>query len=261
MADKTQILHFQEAGAGKPVLLIHGFPFSGAMWARQLASLSGDAHVIAPDLPGFGFSPIGEGAYTVERYAEDCVAVLDALDITEPIVLGGLSMGGYTALAFARKFPERLSALMLLSTRAGADSSEGKANRDKTIANVKENGASVVTEAMYPKLLAPGSYAANPAAAEELQQIMRSATPEGVVGALSAMRDRADSTAMLASIKVPTLIVHGLEDQVIPYSEAEAMAKAIPNSKLELIEGAGHMPGLEQQAAFDRALSDFLRGL
>src|SRR5690606_35931086 len=118
-------------------------------------ALGAGAHVLAPDLPGFGESPAMGVSATVEQYAEDCVALLDAMDILEPVHVGGLSMGGYIALAFARLFPERVRSLLLLSTRAGADSAEGKANRDKLIAEVGERGPQVVTEAMFPKLLAP----------------------------------------------------------------------------------------------------------
>lgn len=251
-------LHFQERGSGPPLLLIHGFPFSSQMWNRQLDALSGQCRLLAPDLPGFGDSPLLDGTYSVERYAEDCITVLDALDILEPVAIGGLSMGGYIALAIARLFPERLRALLLLSTRAGADSAEGQANRGKTIAAVKEQGASAVTEAMYPKLLAPETYTANPAAAAELQEIMRAASPEGVIAALGAMRDRPDSTSLLTQIDVPTLIVHGKQDAIIPSSEAEAMAKAIRNSQLHLIDHAGHLPNLEQPHEFNRVIANFL---
>lgn len=251
-------LHFQERGTGPILLLIHGFPFSSQMWNRQLDPLGQHFRVLAPDLPGFGDSPLADNDYSVERYAEDCIAVLDALDILEPVAISGLSMGGYIALAIARLFPERLGSLLLLSTRAGADSAEAKANREKTIAAVKEQGASAVTEAMYPKLLAPETYSINPAAAAELQAIMRAASPEGIIAALGAMRDRPDSTALLSQIEVPTLIVHGKQDQVIPPSEAEAMAKAIANSKLNLVDNAGHLPNVEQPEEFNRILTNFL---
>jgi pimeloyl-ACP methyl ester carboxylesterase len=253
------ILHFDEAGSGLPVLLIHGFPFSSRMWRPQLESLSGQARLLAPDLPGFGDSPVGEPPYNVDLLAEDCLSVLDTLDITEPAVVGGLSMGGYVALAFARLFPDRMRGLMLLSTRAGADSAEGKANRDKSIAQVEQNGPSVITEGMYPKFLAPNNYTAKPEIATELKEIMKGATREGVVAALTAMRDRPDSTELLKTISVPTLVIHGREDQVIPFSEAEVMAKAIANSELHLIDNAGHLPNLEQPAEFNRYVGEFLK--
>jgi pimeloyl-ACP methyl ester carboxylesterase len=254
-------LHFEAQGSGLPLLLIHGFPLSSRMWAGQLEALSSQAQVLAPDLPGFGDSPISDTANTVERYAEDCAAVLDALDLLEPVAVGGFSMGGYAAFAFARLFPERVRALLLLSTRAGADSAEGKANRDKSIAGVKEHGASAVTEAMFPKFLAPATYTERPEVAAAAKDLMAAATPEGIIAGLSAMRDRLDSTPLLTGMKVPTLIIHGNEDQLIPPSEAEIMDAGIKGSQLHLIANAGHLPNLEQPEEFNRIVSNFLKNL
>jgi len=259
--EKEFALHFESQGTGPPLLLIHGFPLNSRMWAGQIAPLSNHAQVLAPDLPGFGDSPISDTTYTVERYAEDCAAVLDALDILEPVTIGGLSMGGYIALAFARLFPERVRSLLLLSTRAGADMAEGKANRDKAIAGVKEHGASAVTETMYPKFLAPATYAERPAVATQANDLMLAASPEGIIAGLSAMRDRPDSTPLLTSLKFPTLIIHGQEDQLIPPSEAEIMAAGIKGSQLHLIANAGHLPNLEQPDEFNSLLSGFLNQL
>lgn len=231
------------------------------MWDGQLAALSSHAHILSPDLPGFGDSPISDTSYTVERYAEDCAAVLDALDILEPVIIGGLSMGGYIALAFARLFPERVRSLLLLSTRAGADTAEGKANRDKAIAGVKEHGASAVTESMYPKFLAPAAYAELPAVAAQAKELMFAASPEGIIAGLSAMRDRPDSTPVLTSLKFPTLIIHGQDDQLIPPSEAEIMAAGIKGSQIHLIANTGHLPNMEQPEEFNSILSSFLSQL
>jgi pimeloyl-ACP methyl ester carboxylesterase len=257
----TLTVHFEESGAGIPILLIHGFPFYGRLWSGQLESLSGIARVLVPDLPGFGDSPASLGAPSVDQYAEDCLAVLDALNIMEPVVIGGLSMGGYIALAAARLFPLRVRGLILCSTRSGADSTEAKAGRDKTIAQVKESGTSVVTDGMYPKLLSPETYQAKPAVAAELKEIMKGATVEGVLAALTAMRDRPDSTSLLPNLHMPTLIIHGKDDQVIPPTEAEAMAKAIPHNDLHIMDQAGHLPNLEQPEEFDRVVKKFLANL
>jgi pimeloyl-ACP methyl ester carboxylesterase len=150
---------------------------------------------------------------------------------------------------------------MLLSTRAGADGAEAKANRDKAIATAREQGPGPAGDGMYPKLLAPANYSEQPAVAAELKEIMKGATSEGVVMALTAMRDRPDSTPSLAGIRVPTLIVHGEEDQVIPKSEAEAMAAVMPGSKLHLIAKAGHLPNLEQPGEFNRVVAGFVSSL
>jgi pimeloyl-ACP methyl ester carboxylesterase len=251
-------LHFDQSGSGTPLLLIHGFPFDNRSWEGQLKALSRRAHVLAPDLPGFGDSPAGKPPYTMERYAEDCVAVLDGLDITEPVVVGGLSMGGYIALAFVRHFPERVAGLLLASTRPGADSEEGKANRDKAIADVKAKGVATLVEGMHPKLLAPSTYETKPEVAARLKDIMLNASEAGVVGALQAMRDRPDATEDLAQIEVPALVIHGEEDGVIPISEAEDMAAALPYAELVRVAGAGHLPNMEQPQVFNEAVEAFL---
>ncbi|MCL4257119.1 MAG: alpha/beta fold hydrolase [Anaerolineales bacterium] len=255
---KIPPLHVQSSGTGTPVLLIHGFPFTSRMWQPQLHGLADAGQILAPDLPGFGSSPAAPPPHSVDELAHACMAVLDAHGISGPAVVGGLSMGGYIALAMARLYPQRLRGLMLLSTRAGADGAEAKANRDKAIATAQEQGPAPAGEGMFPKLLAPGNYAAQPQTAEELKAIMAGATTEGVVMALTAMRDRPDSTPLLSQISVPTLVVHGEEDQVIPKSEAEAMAAAIPNSQLHIIPQAGHVPNLEQAAEFNKIVASFV---
>jgi pimeloyl-ACP methyl ester carboxylesterase len=260
MHTETQVfsLHFLEEGNGRPLLLIHGFPFNARMWQPQLGQLGGNVRMLAPDLPGFGDSPAMQGTGSVRAYAEDCAALLDAQDILEPVVVAGLSMGGYIAMAFARHFPERVGALVLASTRAGTDSEEGQANRDKTIEKLRAQGVSVLVDEMHPKLLAPQTYIEKPEVAENLKQIMLASTTEGAVGALEAMRDRPDSTELLSKLKMPILIVHGEEDRVIPPSEAQSMAAAIPVVQMEIIAGAGHLPNMEQPEQFNRILGDFL---
>lgn len=251
-------LHFKESGEGPTLLLIHGFPFDGRIWDGQLKALSGQAHVLAPDLPGFGETPPAEAQHTMQAYAEDCVALLDALDILEPVVVGGLSMGGYVALAFARHFGERVAGLVLASTRAGADSEEGKQSRDKAITDVQKNGVAALVEGMHPKLLAPATYAQKPDVAARLKGIMLNASEEGVIAALTAMRERPDSTRLLGELDVPALVVHGEEDAVIPIREAEAMAEALPRAELLRVTGAGHLPNMEQSEVFNQALAGFM---
>lgn len=258
---ETSPLHLQMSGSGTPVLLIHGFPFTSRMWLPQLSGLAHAGQVLAPDLPGFGSTPAAEPPFSIDHLAQACIATLDAQGIAGPAVIGGLSMGGYIALAVARLFPDRLRGLMLFSTRAGADGDEAKANRDKAIATAQEQGPAPAGEGMFPKLLAPANYEAQPETATELKTIMAGATTAGVVMALTAMRDRPDATPLLGQISAPTLIVHGEEDQVIPKSEAEAMAAAIPGSQLHLIAQAGHVPNLEQPEEFNRIIGEFLSSL
>jgi pimeloyl-ACP methyl ester carboxylesterase len=240
------------------VLLIHGFPLHSGMWTAQIDDLAQFVRVIAPDLRGHGASDAAPPPYSVSGLARDCVGLMEHLAVRPPFIVCGLSMGGYVALELYRQFPELVAGLILVSTRAGADSDEAKANRDKTAVNVQDNGVQILADAMLPKLLAPANVEADPELADYVREIIGDTSVEGAVGALQAMRDRPDSVPMLGDITVPTLIIHGADDQLIPPSEAELMHKAIPGSKLVLIEGAAHLPNLERPVEFNDAVIDFL---
>lgn len=257
----TPTLSYQESGAGIPLLLIHGYPLTRRMWAPQFSTLAAHARLIAPDLPGFGGSPADQAASKVEDFAAALVGLLDELGITQPAVICGFSMGGYIALAFCRAYPQRCAGLVLAATRAAADTAEGKANRDKALAQARQEGAAPIIAGMLPKLLAPAAYAGRPELVEELRRVMSGATVAGITSALQAMRDRSDSTPMLPEIAVPALVIHGSADQIIPAAEAQLVAAAIPDASFVLLEGAGHMVNMEQPEAFNRAMAQFLAEL
>jgi 3-oxoadipate enol-lactonase len=250
---------FEDHGSGTPLLLIHGFPLNREMWRPQLDGLAGTAHVIAPDLRGHGETPPSENVSTMDVLADDCLAVLEALGVDQPTVICGLSMGGYVSLAFYRRHRARVAGLILAATRAGADTAEGKANRDRMAAQVKEDGPQAVVNAMLPKMLSPSTYAANPDLVARVEAIMQKTSQEGMVAALIGIKERPDSTPLLSEITVPTLVIHGADDQLIPPSEAEAMHAAIKGSQLEIIQNAGHLLNLEQSPTFNQALIDFMQ--
>ena len=206
------VMAFQDSCDMPALLLIHGFPLSSQMWAPQLEELGEFARVIAPDLRGHGQSDSVPGPYSMTMLADDCADLLGHLNVATPFVVCGLSMGGYIALEFYRRYPEHVAGLILAATRAGADSAEGKANRDKAIQLAKGEGATAVSAGMLPKLLAPKNYESDEELVEIAQDVMNSASLNGVVGALAAMRDRVDSTPMLPDIEVPVLIIHGADD-------------------------------------------------
>lgn len=258
MSQQDFSMAFVDTADRLTALLIHGFPFSSAVWQLQIEDLHGFARLIAPDLRGHGQSDPVPGPYTMKLFADDCVDLLGHLGVAPPFVVSGMSMGGYIALEIVRRYPDLVGGLILNSTRAGADSSEGKENRNKSIKLVKEKGVDALVEQMLPKLFSANTTAEQPEIVEFVQEIMLEASPEGVVGALQAMRDREDSTDMLREISVPTLIVHGADDQLIPLSEARMMHKAIPHSKLVVIPNAGHIPNLENPDAYNDAVIDFL---
>jgi 3-oxoadipate enol-lactonase len=256
---KDIILAYDASGIGRPLLLLHGYPLNRKLWRPQLEGLTDTAHVIALDQRGNGESDTPEPPYSVDQLADDAAGLLDELGITEPAVVAGLSMGGYVALAFYRRHADRTAGLILASTRAGADSEAGKANRDKSAALAKEKGMDAIAESMLPKMLAPETYQGRPGLVAEVRHMMAATPLNGALGDLMAMRDRPDSTELLGGIQKPVLIIHGQEDQLIPPSEAEGMNERLPNARLTLVPRAGHLVNLEQPDEFNAAVRTFLR--
>lgn len=253
-------LAFEEQGEGPAVLFIHGYPLNRTIWAHQMAQLSGFRR-IAPDLRGMGLSDAPDLGYSMGTYADDLIALLDVLGVDRAVVCG-LSMGGYVALELLRRYRERIRALILMDTRAEPDSADEKRARDTAAALAREAGAAAIAEAMLPKLFAPATQRSNPEAVELVRRLMESMPVAGIVGALTAMRDRSDSTPLLPSLQdLPTLVVGGEQDQLTPPARIRRMAEGIPGARLIVIPGAGHLPPVEQPAVTTRILAEFLRSL
>ena len=231
----TVELAYTDRGTGPPVLLVHGFPLDHTMWSSQIDALAERWRVIAPDLRGFGQSPLGnadpQAGISMERYADDLAELLDALGIGEPVVLAGFSMGGYVAWQFIRKHAARLRGLIQCDTRAAADTEEAKAGRLKMAENVAEWGSARVAEMMGPKLLAPRTFERKPDVVAAVRQVVERTSPAAIAAAQRGMAARPDMTSFLPAIKVPTLIVVGAEDAISPPQEMKAMAAAIPNAE------------------------------
>jgi pimeloyl-ACP methyl ester carboxylesterase len=252
-------LEVQDEGSGPGILFIHGFPLDRRIWRHQVEHLDGWRR-IAPDLRGMGRSQAPAGGYSMESYATDLALLLDALGV-ERAVLSGLSMGGYIAFDFLRRFPERVAGLVLMDTRAEADSDEGRRNRDAMIAAVRERGAVAVVEAMLPKLLAPATASRCPELVSEVRAMMEATPVQGIVGALEAMRDRPDSTALLSGLQgLPALVVVGEADAITPPEVARVMAERLPQADLVVVPEAGHLSPLEQPAWVTARLREFLAG-
>jgi len=252
-------LNYQEQGSGTPLVLLHGFPLDSRIWREQVAGLSDRFRVIAPDLRGFGQSKSND-AFTMESLADDVHALLGDLGAW-PAIVGGLSMGGYVMLAYAKKYPTDLRGLMLIDTKAEGDTPEGKEGRQKMIELARSQGAKAVADQMMPKMLAPDADKSRPQVKRELDQIMQGQTPLTIEHALSAMRDRSDSVANLPSIATPTLVIVGEHDAITPPAGAEKMSKAIPHATYALIRGAGHMSPMEQPQQVTDAIRRFANSL
>jgi pimeloyl-ACP methyl ester carboxylesterase len=239
------------------LLLVHGFPLDHSLWQPQVAGLSGVARVIAPDLPGFGTSAAPRTTMSMDDYADGLRAALDTMGIAR-VVLGGLSMGGYVALAFVAKFPDVVQGLVLCNTRAGADGDQAREGRRASERTVEESGVGALAQQLLPKML---SDAATPELRERVRAMMAAQPAVGVVAALRGMAARPDRTALLPSIEAPTLVITGSGDTLIPASESEAMATAIPGARLVILPDVAHLSNLEAPDAFDAAVRGFLAGL
>ncbi|MGE5744306.1 MAG: alpha/beta fold hydrolase [Gemmatimonadota bacterium] len=256
-AGATLAVHVR--GEGPPVLFVHGFPLDHTMWHHQLTALDG-WRCIAPDLRGAGDSDVPSGDYTMGRYADDLRAACDALDVADAVCCG-FSMGGYVLFEFLRRYRSRVRALVLCDTRPEADTVEGKRARDENATLVEHDGVEALADLVVPKLFGATTRAVRPELVEQVREMTLRQPAAGVIGALRAMRDRPDSTVLLSGITVPTLVVHGAEDEVAPPAIARAMAARIPGARYVEMGRAGHLAPLEQPERVTRALQEFLEEL
>jgi pimeloyl-ACP methyl ester carboxylesterase len=258
-------LAYIDRGQGLPLLLVHGFPLDHAMWSAQIDALSSQARVVAPDVRGFGKSPLGDvdpqRGIPMEQYADELAELLDALQITEPVVLVGFSMGGYIAWQFVRKHGTRLRALIQCDTRAIADTEEGRAGRIKMAENVAEWGSARVAEMMGPKLFSARALETQPQLMAEVRRVVANTPPAAIAAAQRGMAARPDVTSMLPSIRVPTLVLVGADDAISSSAEMRKMADGIPGSEFVEIADSGHMTTMEKPAEVSTAIDGFLRKL
>lgn len=250
---------YDDTGTGPSIVLLHGYPFNRSLWREQAEFLSETNRIITPDLRGFGETS-ADGETTINDMAADVAALLDALEIRRATICG-LSMGGYVALAFYRRFPLRVRALLLADTRAQADTDEARSNRAAQAQTILRDGMEAIADEMLSKLLAPATFAEQPRTVARVRQMITSTQPQGAAAALQAMAARVDQTDFLPRIYAPALILVGSLDKLTPPQDAELMHREIRGSRLEIIEGAAHISNLERPAEFNCALDSFLRAL
>jgi pimeloyl-ACP methyl ester carboxylesterase len=245
--------------SANPVVLLHAFPLNSRMWTPQVEVLAAsDWRVITPDYPGFGKSPRPPAQPDVRYYAQQVRDLLDELGINR-VVLGGLSMGGYVTFACLRLFPERIRALLLANTRPDPDAEEAKETRREVARHVAEEGIQILPKLQIGRLLAQATLENKKDVVDRVREMILESSPDGVVAALGAMRERPDSTDLLGDIQVPTLLIGGVEDVLSTPEIMEEMAKKIPNSRHLTLESAGHLSNLEVPEEFNGALLEFLK--
>jgi pimeloyl-ACP methyl ester carboxylesterase len=253
-------VHYDVRGEGPALLFFHAFPLGLSMYDRQAAALEATHRVVRFDARGFGATAPGDGPLTMERIADDGVALLDHLGLGQAVALG-CSMGGYVVLALARRHRDRLRGLVLADTRATPDTPEARAGRSLLAEKTLKEGAAAVAAKFLPTLVGPTTTRERPEIVKQVEAAILANPPRGLANALLGLGARADSRPSLREIAVPTLVICGAEDGVTPPADSEAMAAAIPRAELAILERSGHLSNLETPDAFNARLAAFLRGL
>ena len=247
-----------DEGTGPVILFVHGFPLDHTMWSFQIEEFSKTNRVIAPDLRGFGGTDGALYAVSMEQYADDLVALLEALQADQPITFCGLSMGGYIGWQFALRHPKWLGRLILCDTRSVADSAEAASNRLKMAEIVTKEGPEPVAWAMMPKLFAPSTSERQPELTERIRRTVLATNPIAIASAHRGMAVRPDVSSFLPNLHVPTLVVVGESDVISPPAEMKAIAEALPNASFAVISDAGHMAPIENPGAVNQVIREFL---
>ena len=252
-------LAYDDHGVGLPVLFLHAFPLNRRMWEGELMALLGEGRyrLVALDWRGFGESEITNGISSMELFAGDVAGLMDALGIQNAI-LCGLSMGGYAAFAFLRKYPQRVAGLILADTRPGADTPEAQANRENVAQIAETQGTGAIADLQVPRLISEYTHRHHPEVEARVRQLIDEATPQGIAAASRGMARRADSTELLGGITCPTLVIVGEQDALIPPVVTQDYASRIPGAQFAVIPQAGHLSSLEQPEAFLQAIGGFL---
>lgn len=245
---------YEDRGEGVPLLLFHGFPFSSESFWPQLEAPPKGVRLLVPDHRGFGRSASVPGAATMDAMAQDGLALLDALKISSALV-GGLSMGGYVAIALTRLDPGRVRGLLLIDTQSGADDEAGKVRREGAAVDVEKNGTSGLIEGLLPKLMAGGDAVVK----ARLEKNMRAQSAPAVAAASRGMATRVDGKDILSRFSGPCAIVVGAADAITPVAKAKVMQELVSGSTLDVIAGAGHVSNLERPAEF-KAIVERLAG-
>jgi pimeloyl-ACP methyl ester carboxylesterase len=256
------LLAYDDHGPGPVVVLLHAFPLNRSLWEHQIGGIGSMYRLILPDLRGHGASASPAGAYTMDAMADDVLELLDALQLTAPVVLGGVSLGGYVALSLMERYPSRFRGLILMNTRAEADTPEAAQARADLVRQIEAaNDVRPVVDAMLPRVLSAATRAERPEVVSRVRSMMEASSPRGVAGTLRGMAARPDRTATLGRIGVPTLVLFGADDPITPPDVARTLSSAIPGSRQVLIEGAGHLAPIERPDATNQACLEFLAAL
>ena len=257
----TVPLYARDVGEGTPLVLLHAYPLSSAMWLAQREDLAKRFRVITPDLRGFGGSVLGEDDPSIDVMADDVAALLRSKGI-DRAVIGGLAMGGFVAMALCRRHIDRVLGLVLANTRAGADSAEVRERRLARAERIEsEDSVQVLTDEVLPLLVGPTTFRQRALVYGRVRGLVQSTPPGAAAWAQRAMAARTDEFESLGSIREPALVIAGSEDELATEDDARAMADALPNAELLMMPRSGHLTAVEQPELFNQAVAEFVTAL
>lgn len=246
------------AGAGSPILFIHGFPLDRRMWDAVVSLLAQSFLCVAPDLRGFGKSREERFSFSIADLAIDCRALLRVLQINQPVAVCGLSMGGYIAMEFVDRFTPDVVAVVLANTKAELDTEAARNARFASANGALRTGSPSVTLSMRERLVAPETLSNRPGTMTQLDTMLTETPASTIAWAQLAMLARVDFTSKISNWNVPALCVAGNRDVIVPTDTMSRMSNAIPGGKLDVISDAGHLTPMEQPEAFANAVREFL---
>lgn len=250
---------YDDMGEGEiPIIFLHGFPFDKNAWNSQLEFLKPEFRAIAIDIRGFGKSKDEESPLSIDLFADDLIAFMDALSIEKAIVCG-LSMGGFITLNAQNRYPHRFEAMILCDTQCISDTAEVRENRYKTIDDIKENGVSDFNEKFVHDVFHKNSIENKRELVRQLRSVVFTNSQQIICQGLVALAERSETCSTLSNVSIPTLIICGREDIITPLAQSEMMRDSITSSTLEIIEEAGHVSNLEQPKIFNKLIYDFLK--
>ncbi len=250
-------IYYEVRGEGPDVVLVHPFPSCGEFWAPMAERLEARFRVVIPDLRGHGRSGAGEGSATMRKHAQDLAALCDETGVGRAAFVG-CSIGGYVLFEFWREFRERVRALVLCDTKAGADTDEARTNRLRIAEDVLLKGPETVIDGMMEKLLGESTRRNRLDVARAARETMARSTAQGIAAVQRGMAERPDSTNTLMTIDVPALVAGGEEDTLAPREELEKMARGIHGAELKMVAQAGHYAPFEQAEEVARMVRQFL---
>ncbi len=251
-------INFDVSGSGDAIVLLHGYLENLSIWDDYSNKLSKEFRVLRLDLPGHGKSQCDRESITMDFMAESVSALMNHLNIPRAVIVGH-SMGGYAALAFAEKYPEKLAGLCLFHSTPNADSAEKKLSRKSDIDLVINGRSDVIINRNIPNLFAGDNLGKFNSEVERAKIIANSTSDKGILGALKGMAERPDRNAVFENLPCPTMMIFGRKDNLILLPVAEALAERHKKARTVFLNHSGHMGFIEERDQALKAITSFLK--